>query len=362
MEESGVHLSDQTTAVLGQNVWKSYGRGTSKVFVLKNLNIRVPKRTIYGLLGPSGCGKTTLLRCILGRLEVTSGEITVLGKPPNTPDHGVPGNQVGYMPQECALFGEFSMRDHMMYFGKLHGMDKEKIKERTEFLVELLGLPNPDRLARELSGGQQRRVSFAIALLQEPPLLILDEPTVGVDPLLRASIWKHLRAVVSEMKTSIIITTHYIEEARQADTVGMMRDGHILAEAAPDQLMTKHCSSTLEEVFLKLCRDVTVSGSKYGAAFAENSGERLLEVPQANSEKTPLLGKKVSDDTRRKGVLGKMANALKGINILSNGKWFIVKMTVQILCLCLCVCYLSDAQVTVVWMYMPSAVKIGCIP
>ena len=187
--------------------------------VLNKINMSLPKGKIYGLLGASGCGKTTLLRCCLGRLNTKSGSIKVLGKPPLSPGHGVPGKLVGYMPQELALYGNFTATETMRYFGMLCGISQAEVTKRGRFLIELLKLPTEERLIKNLSGGQQRRVSFCVALLHEPPLLILDEPTVGVDPLLRSEIWKHLLHL-SEKGTSIVITTHYIEEARQAHIVG----------------------------------------------------------------------------------------------------------------------------------------------
>ena len=187
--------------------------------VLNKINMSLPKGKIYGLLGASGCGKTTLLRCCLGRLNTKSGSIRVLGKPPLSPGHGIPGRMVGYMPQELALYGNFTATETLRYFGMLCGISQSEVTKRSRFLIALLKLPNEERLIKKLSGGQQRRVSFCVALLHEPPLLILDEPTVGVDPLLRSEIWKHL-LYLSEKGTSIVITTHYIEEARQAHIVG----------------------------------------------------------------------------------------------------------------------------------------------
>lgn len=190
----------------------------------------------------------------MGRRRLNSGEIWVLGGKPGTKGSGVPGNRVGYMPQEIALYGEFSIKETMMYFGWIFGMQTTEINERLQFLLNFLDLPSQNRLVKNLSGGQQRRVSFAVALMHDPELLILDEPTVGVDPLLRQSIWNHLIHITKAGQKTVIITTHYIEEARQAHTIGLMRSGRLLAEESPQVLLTMYRCQSLEEVFLKLSR------------------------------------------------------------------------------------------------------------
>lgn len=139
----------------------------------------------YGLLGASGCGKTTLLSCIVGRRRLNSGEIWVLGGRPGSKGSGVPGPRLGYMPQELALYGEFTIRETLIYFGWIYGMTTPEVDEKTDALLKLLQMPNASRFIKNLSGGQQRRMSLAAALLHTPELLILDEPTVGVDPVLR---------------------------------------------------------------------------------------------------------------------------------------------------------------------------------
>ncbi|CAH2004702.1 unnamed protein product [Acanthoscelides obtectus] len=246
-------------AVVVRHAFKTYGSKKKPNHVLSNLNMTVEKGTIYGLLGASGCGKTTLLSCIVGRRRLNSGEIWVLGGKPGTRGSGVPGKRVGYMPQEIALYGEFTIRETMQYFGWIFGMKSKEIKERLEFLLNFLDLPSQNRMVKNLSGGQQRRVSFAVALMHDPELLILDEPTVGVDPLLRQSIWNHLVQITKDGNKTVIITTHYIEEARQAHSIGLMRSGKLLAEESPAVLLSMYGCTSLEEVFLKLSRKQTQS-------------------------------------------------------------------------------------------------------
>uniref|UniRef100_A0A8C2CXI9 ATP-binding cassette, sub-family H, member 1 n=1 Tax=Cyprinus carpio TaxID=7962 RepID=A0A8C2CXI9_CYPCA len=212
--------------------------------------------------GPSGCGKTTLLKCIVGTLKISHGHITVLGKPPAFPGHEVPGRMVGYMPQDIALYNEFTISNTLWFYGRIHGLSSKETEARMNFLIDFLDLPQKNSLVRNLSGGQRRRVSLGAALLQNPQLLILDEPTVGVDPVLRAKIWQHLVDIVRGGEVSVIITTHYIEEARQANTVGLMRNGQLLAEGPPDAVMKQHNAATLESAFLQLCEDSDQMGSK----------------------------------------------------------------------------------------------------
>ncbi|KAG7283169.1 hypothetical protein CRUP_000531 [Coryphaenoides rupestris] len=200
-------------AIRCRDVCQSYG----KLNVISNMDLTVPQGQIYGLLGPSGCGKTTLLKCIVGTLKISRGHISVLGKPPASPGHEVPGKMVGYMPQDLALYNEFTISDTLTFFGHIHGLTSKETRARMDFLVDFLDLPQKCSLVRNLSGGQKRRVSLGAALLQNPQLLILDEPTVGVDPVLRAKIWQHLVEIVKKGKVSVIVTTHYIEEARQAN-------------------------------------------------------------------------------------------------------------------------------------------------
>lgn len=164
---------------------------------------------IYALLGSSGCGKTTLLRLILGRLKPKRGDIKVFGAKPGGIRSNIPGPGVGYMPQELALWPTFTIEETFYYYGMLHEMTKMDIRAKTRFLIELLNLPPKDRKIEQCSGGQQRRASIATTMFHSPPLLILDEPTVGVDPLLRQKIWQYLEYLCLNNGTHLVSRCHH---------------------------------------------------------------------------------------------------------------------------------------------------------
>jgi len=201
------------------------------------------------------------------------GVVAILGRAPNTAGHGVPGHKVGYSPQEMALYTDLTVIETLQFYGRLHNMTSEEIQERIEWLLEFLELnSHGKKLIAKLSGGQQRRVSLAVALLHNPSVMILDEPTVGLDPLLRTRIWGHLKEI-SKSGVTVIITTHYIEEARQADCVGLMRKGRILAEGEPEELMLRYNQETLEDVFLELCRN-----GDYRREFSSRGSSRSIST------------------------------------------------------------------------------------
>uniref|UniRef100_A0A0A9X7D7 ABC transporter G family member 23 n=1 Tax=Lygus hesperus TaxID=30085 RepID=A0A0A9X7D7_LYGHE len=222
--------------------YKKYG---PKSLVLNGLNMKVPRNTIYGLLGPSGCGKTTLLLSIVGFNHLDSGEV-VLNGPKRKRDFG-------YMPQEISLFQDFTVEETCAFFGAVYGLEKTSCAKEARKLIALLQIPmGSTRLIKDLSGGQQRRVSLIVTLLHKPQILILDEPTVGLDCMLTVKIWDHLVNLTNQ-GTTVMITTHYIQETVRCHTVGMMRNGTLLTEGSPTALMESHGVDNLEDVFLRLC-------------------------------------------------------------------------------------------------------------
>ncbi|XP_053209646.1 ABC transporter G family member 23-like [Panonychus citri] len=251
-------------AIRIRNLNVTYGHSGSTEFVLNNVAMTAPKGCIYGLLGPSGCGKTTLIKCLMGLKIPDSGEISIFNYSPGTRESGVPGPGVGYMPQETALSRDLTIKETWTFFGRVNFLTFDQISERISSLITLLDLPDKNTLISSLSGGQQRRVSFGVTILHNPRLLILDEPTVGVDPLLRSRIWRQLTNTARLYGSTIIVTTHYIEETRKADVVGFMRKGAIIAENSPNAFMSRYGVNTLEAVFHHLCyihKRVSLSGS-----------------------------------------------------------------------------------------------------
>ncbi|XP_018044256.1 PREDICTED: LOW QUALITY PROTEIN: ABC transporter G family member 20-like [Atta colombica] len=303
----------QREAVVIRNAVKRYG----KELVFNGLNMTVSRGSIYGLLGSSGCGKTTLLSCIVGIRYLDSGEVWVLGGNPDTKDSGIPGPRVGYMPQEISLVGEFSVSGAFYYFGRINGLDDEEIETRQRFFSELLQLPPANRLVKNISGGQQRKVSLAVALIHKPKLLILDEPTVGLDPILREKIWAYMIQITQEENITVLITTHYIEETKDANKIGLIRCGKLLAESAPQELLEQFQSSSLEETFLKLCN-------------VQNNTITLNEV-QEGEDTSNILYKDQNQCELTKVMSEYEAVSVRQVSRLRRFKALLVKNSIQFL-------------------------------
>jgi ABC-2 type transport system ATP-binding protein len=213
--------------------------------VITDLTTTVPAGTVVGLLGPSGCGKSTLMRSIVGVQANVVGEVTVLGHPAGDPRLRT---EVGYRAQDLALYDDLSVWENIEYFSGLLHLDDE----RGRSLLDTVQLtPFADQRVDRLSGGQKARLSLASALLNQPPLLVLDEPTVGLDPVLRRELWE-LFATLARQGTTLLVSSHVMDEAARCEWLLLMRDGRLLAEGSPDQLMNATSSPTVEDAFLAL--------------------------------------------------------------------------------------------------------------
>lgn len=233
-------------AVEVADVAKSFGG----VQALRGVSLRVHAGEVYGLLGPNGSGKTTLIRSLLGMVKPDSGSVRVLGR--TMPDLSVLP-QVGYMTQAAALYPDLSVVENVRFFAAISGADAN-VDEALRF-VAMEG--RPDSVVATLSGGMRTRVSLACAIVHRPQLLLLDEPTVGVDPELRRRLWEQFRGMAAG-GTTILVSSHVMDEAVRCDRLGLIRSGRLLAEGTVAELQAQAGVDQLEDAFLKLSRQEEV--------------------------------------------------------------------------------------------------------
>ncbi len=228
-------------------------RGLTKRFddlvAVESLDLDIEQGEVYGLLGPNGAGKTTVIRILVGLARASSGSASVLGRPCGD---GELAPRIGYMPQELSLYEALTVEENLDLFGRLYGLRNKELEARKVEVLRFVALEERrGDLVYTLSGGMRHRVSLAMALLHEPDVLFLDEPTVGVDPELRASFWENFGKLKASGKT-VVITTHYMDEAKHCDRVGLMHRGRLVAEGRPDDVVAGAGAHDLEEAFLKL--------------------------------------------------------------------------------------------------------------
>lgn len=216
---------------------------------LDTVSLGIPKGCITGFIGPSGAGKTTLIRSIVGRQKLTQGRIEVLGEPAGSVSLR---QRMSYMTQEGSVYPDITVRQCLAYFATMFGIARRTRNAEINSLLETVELqPQADQLIGSLSGGQRQRVSLAVALIGKPELMVLDEPTVGLDPVLREQIWNLFRRLANA-GTSLIISSHVMDEAERCDDLVLIRDGKVLATGSPESLRSRTHSDTVEQSFLKL--------------------------------------------------------------------------------------------------------------
>jgi len=241
-------MSGKPACIVLENINQRFGDKQ----VLYDINLAVPYGGIFGLLGPSGCGKTTSVKIMAGILEATSGSVHVLGDP--MPKLALM-NRIGYMAQSDALYSLLTAEENLAFFSALYGMKMKKVRERIQEVMVLVNLTeHRTKAVMAYSGGMKRRLSLAMALLHEPEILILDEPTVGIDPVLRKSIWEALYTM-AEQGMTIVVTTHVMDEAEKCHRLAMLRDGRLIAQGTPVQLQQSSGAANLEEAFIYYGRD-----------------------------------------------------------------------------------------------------------
>jgi ABC-2 type transport system ATP-binding protein len=234
-------------------------RGLSKAFpsgarALDDLELHVTEGAFFGLLGPNGAGKTTLIRTVAGLTRPDAGVVRVFGRDVRGPGGALARRLVGYAPQEVALDRFVPVRELLRLHGRYFGMTRADARSRADEMLRAFDLADRGgATANELSGGMRRRLLLARALLHRPRLVILDEPTAGVDVELRLDLWAHIRRLHAEEGTTVLLTTHYIEEAEAlCERVAFIRDGRIVTQGAPPVLRERFAADRLEDVYLHL--------------------------------------------------------------------------------------------------------------
>jgi ABC-2 type transport system ATP-binding protein len=234
--------------VEARNLVKKFG----DVLALDGLSLAIRRGETYGLLGPNGSGKTTFIRMIAGLVRPTSGQLTVMGHPvPAEVSKVLP--HLGYMTQQQALYSDLSVWENVSFFARIFGLNDKAARDKrvTEVLELVELLPRKSSHVGTLSGGMKQRLSLACALVHNPEIVLLDEPTVGVDPQLRQTFWGYFR-LLNERGVTIVVSSHVMDEADRCDRLGLIRYGVLLAEGTPAELKTLGGSQDLEDAFLAL--------------------------------------------------------------------------------------------------------------
>ena len=216
-----------------------------RTHAVRDVSFTTPRGQVTGLLGPSGCGKTTLMRAIVGVQVVRGGSVSVLGLPAG---HVELRHRVGYVTQAPSVYGDLTVAENLTFFARVLGASTDEVKR----CIDAVDLgPQRDAVVDRLSGGQQSRVSLAVALLGDPDLLVLDEPTVGLDPVLRRDLWAMFHRL-AEQGTTVLVSSHVMDEAERCDRLLLMREGAMLADDTPAGLLAQTGTPDIESAFLNL--------------------------------------------------------------------------------------------------------------
>jgi len=249
--------SENEYAILTSHITKKFGDFTA----VDDLELKVKKGEIYGLLGPNGAGKTTIIKMLANISNPTSGNAWILGE--RIPDGDI-ASKIGYMPQETGVYLGLTVDQNLRFYGRIFNLEKEEMEKREDELLKFVDMENwKHEMVENLSGGMKHRVSLACTLIHQPKLLFLDEPTVGVDPELRLSFWDYFNQL-REKGVTILITTHYMDEARHCDRIGFMQRGHLIAEDTPTELLRESGKDSLEDAFLMFSQRDGTTESEVG--------------------------------------------------------------------------------------------------
>jgi ABC-2 type transport system ATP-binding protein len=246
-------IEENTTyAITAKNLTKAFG----EFIAVDRISFNIKQGEIFGFLGANGAGKTTAIRMLCGLSKPSSGEATVAGFDVSTQPESIKKN-IGYMSQKFSLYEDLTVMENIRFYAGIYGLSDKDIKEKSEQLLNHLHLDQEkNKLVGSLPLGWKQKLSFSIALIHEPKIVFLDEPTGGVDPLTRREFWEMIYAA-SQRGTTIFVTTHYMDEAEYCHRVSIMVDGRIAALGTPAALKKQFAAETMNEVFLQLARQAT---------------------------------------------------------------------------------------------------------
>lgn len=245
-----------------ENLRKIFG----KLVAVDNISLRVQAGKIYGILGPNGAGKSTTIRMLCGVITPTSGTATINGLDVYK-DAELIKKQIGYMSQKFSLYEDLTVMENLRFYSSIYGIKKSDRDERIKQLVKMAGLKDREhQLAGTLSGGWKQRLALGCALIHKPKILVLDEPTAGVDPVARRVFWELIYKLAAQGIT-VLVTTHYMDEAESCDEISFVFNGSILAQGTPKGLIEKNKVGNLEDVFIKYVEETT--GQSVSSSFDE---------------------------------------------------------------------------------------------
>lgn len=248
---------ERQIAIECHNLTKKFGSMTA----VKEISISIPKGCIYGFLGPNGSGKSTTIRMLCGLMTPTTGEGKVLGYD-IVKDTELIRQRIGYMSQRFSLYEELTVEENLNFYAGIYGISKQEARLRKAELIAMAGLEGREnQQASSLSGGWKQRLALSCALIHQPEILILDEPTAGVDPVSRRIFWEVIHSLAGQGIT-ILVSTHYMDEAETCDKIGFIFFGNLLVEGSPSQLKEQYALSNLEDVFIHLVQQEQGTGRR----------------------------------------------------------------------------------------------------
>lgn len=232
---------------------KSLTKNFGHFCAVDHISLKVKKGEVFGFLGANGAGKTTAIKMLSGLLTPSSGEAQVINYDVFTESEKIKAN-IGYMSQRFSLYDDLTVLENMKFYGGIYGLTKSDLKIKTDQIIDYLYISEfKDKLVRSLPLGWKQKLAFSISMLHDPPLVFLDEPTGGVDPITRREFWELISETASR-GTTIFVTTHYMDEAEYCDTISIMVDGRIEAMGSPSELKKQYSANGIDEIFISLAR------------------------------------------------------------------------------------------------------------